>query len=263
MYLIKKDGEYFPVTSSYINLFGFYKIKDKFYIGSDEKNHAESYTFNCFENLTGGGLYLEFPFIETEKMSLFLEPDIGYDFFKGRTEFNIFAGLNLIDLNYKYLNFQTNFGVGIGNTGDDSVFSNLMVFLSCKLNHDFGHIKYYTIANKYKNDELEKERKYKEYLSKKQAEEQKRLNLYRKNFTVYNNLLYPLLFGNFASVIRLAASDPNFMKNAPYSFEKSCYYSIEPNSGEIIQWLDKETCLFSFKEYNYARMGYGEDTMSG
>ena len=251
LYLIKKDGEYLPVTSSYINIFGFYKIKDKLYRGTDEKNYDKSYTFNSFENLAGGGLYFELPLITTEKMSLFIEPNFGYDFFNKRTEFNLFAGLNLIDLNNKYLNFQTNFGIGIGNTGEDSIFSNLMVFVSCKLNHDFGHSRYFKAAEKYKNDELEKQRKHQEYLAKKWTEKQEKLNSYRKNFTVYNNLLYPLLYGSSADVIRLTASHPNFIKNAPYSFEKSCYYSIEPNSGEIIQWLDKETCLFSFKEYNY------------
>lgn len=243
LYLIKKDGEYFPVTSSYINLFGFYKIKDKFYIGSDEKNHAESYTFNCFENLAGGGLYFELPLITTEKMSLFIEPDFGYDFFNERTEFNLFAGLNLIDLNNEYLNFQTNFGVGIGNTGEDSIFPNLMVFVSCKLNHDFGHSRYFKAAEKYKNDELEKQRKHQEYLDKKQEK--------LKQYTLYNNFLYPLLFGKSANVIELTAYHPNFLNNAPYSFDSKNYYSIDSTSGNIIKWLDSETCLYKFSYYEF------------
>ena len=74
-------------------------------------------------------------------MSLFIEPNFGYDFFNKRTEFNLFAGLNLIDLNNKYLNFQTNFGIGIGNTGEDSIFSNLMflafeIFMISSFNSD-------------------------------------------------------------------------------------------------------------------------------
>ena len=57
-------------------------------------------------------------------------------------------------------------------------------------------------------------------------------------------------------MISLSASHPNFVKNIPFGFRNDIYYYIAPNAGEVLQWLDRETCLFRFEEgYPYFDTG--------
>lgn len=267
LYAIKKNNDFYPVTSNFLNIFGFAKIKDRFYVDINENTNIKTKSFNdnIVETLIGGGLCLEIPnFGSSYKSGVFFEPNIGFDFYNQRTEIDLYAGIDFDVVNCKYLDVQGNVGIGAGGfIYDEKIHLNdFMVFLGLKLDHDFNHIKYCKIVENFKMEAIKKQKEYDEYLTKKkeeeqrkQAEEQKKYDNYKKNYTIYKKFLYPLLLGKSAIVITLNGSNSNFIRNSPYSFEETFYYSIESYAGEVLQWLDKGTCLFSFRGSQY--YGYG------
>lgn len=69
----------------------------------------------------------------------------------------------------------------------------------------------------------------------------------KETHVVYKNKYYRKLDNSINdTVIQFSPNHPNFINNNPYGFKENYYYDDEKNLGYILQWIDKDTCLYDF-----------------
>lgn len=51
---------------------------------------------------------------------------------------------------------------------------------------------------------------------------------------------------NIKAIKELSITDPNFMQNNPFGFERNVAYKQVFGSGEFIQWINENECLYNF-----------------
>lgn len=275
VYLLEaKDGPEVYVR----NLFGIFTFIKLSTNGFDYSDENTSGSISDKDKIVGGGLHLEIPIVtedynDTFARGVFIEPSIGYDFNDKQIKLEIFPGINIgTGKMWKQLHFQMQIGFDykctLSEDSKDFVSKSYMLVLGCKFLHDFNHSKYLKIIEDY-NDEilaeklhqaqkLEAQRRVEQERQKQeQVERQKLINSYKENYTVYGEYLFPKIYGKSADVVSLRASHSNFVKNVPFGFRNDVYYSISEDAGEVLQWIDRETCLFNFKEQERSYSYYG------
>ena len=272
LYLLEaKDGPEVYV-SNIIGLFAFAKLNKTGFDYTDKKTNKTDSLWDT-DKMIGGGLHFEIPIItedsnDTYARSIFVEPAIGYDLNDKQIKLDIFPGINAgTGKMWKYLHFQMQIGFDMRFTlsedSKDLVTKSYLLVLGCKFIHDFNHSKYFRPIKQLefeKKAELARQaqREYEQQQAenRRRAAHQQVIDSYKSNYTVFQNYLFPQLFGKSADVVRLKASHPNFVKNSPYGFNNNVYYTFDEKCGEVLQWIDRETCLFNFKEGGYSLYGY-------
>lgn len=284
LYLLEaKDGPDVYV-SNIIGLFLFGKITGTNVVYS-KSNSSETYSKQDGDTTLGFGIHFELPFItegsgfddernfygnpkDTYARSYFIDSSVGYDANDGQIKLNIFPGINIgAGSMGKYIRFQMDVGFDMRFTFaedvNDLLNSSYMLVLGCKFAHDFNHFKYLEVKQGYidmikkKEQDLNRKRYEKEQAEKRKKEEQQKVvNTYKEKYTVYQNYLFPQLYGKSANVEFLTGSNQNFIKNIPYGFRNDIYYVINEQYGDILQWINSESCLFNFKQTSYSAYGY-------
>ena len=233
------------------------------------------------DRMIGGGIHFEWPTVhETEDNTyatcFFIDPSLGYDFADEQVKIHIFPGIKAAGLTMRFMTSQLQLGLDmkftLTNVVDDRITSSYGLGIKWKIFYDFGHSRYIGQLEKEENEKAAaavaralaaEAGKQAQYVKK-----QELIESYKKDYTVYNNNLYPLLLNESADVVPLTAKDENFVKNIPFGFRKDVYYSITRNGygsvgsieNEVMQWIDRESCLYMFKISGY---GYYERPYTG